>query len=225
MSEETATPKRVIRYSLAARTLYWCCWTLLLIIVRVAFRLHARGTHQQIKHGRAIYASNHIAWVDPVVAGITIYRELSFLAKKELFDIPVLRHLFAGLHAHPVDRTGYSRGVLDMFKALLENDHAIFIFPEGSRQKSGKLGEGKIGVGMLSVWTHAPVIPIFVWGTDSMLKALLFQHRFKVAMGEPVYPPEVTNAQERKEAYQHVTNEVMARIAALKAEVEGTTEK
>jgi len=223
MSEETGYPAKVIRYSIATRVFYWFIRTLVLIVITLLFRLQGRGKEHQIKRGRAIFASNHIAWIDPLVVGVSIFRELSILGKKELFAIPVLNWIIRGLHTHPVDRAGYSRGVLDMFKTLLENDHAILIFPEGTRQKTGKLGEGKIGVGMLSVWTNAPVVPMFVWGTDKPLKALLFQHRFKVAMGEPVYPPEVHDAAERKHAYHQVTEEVMARIAKLKAEVEGTT--
>ncbi|HDS74385.1 MAG TPA: 1-acyl-sn-glycerol-3-phosphate acyltransferase, partial [Firmicutes bacterium] len=127
MSEEVGHTNKAIRYSIPVRIFYWFVRTLILIIATLLFRLQVRGKEHQVKHGRAIFASNHIAWLDPLVVGVSIFRELSILGKKELFAIPVLNWIIRRLHAHPVDRAGYSRGVLEMCKTLLENDHAILI--------------------------------------------------------------------------------------------------
>jgi len=187
----------------------------------VLFRLKVTGKEHEPNRGRVVFAANHISAWDPPVIGVSVGRQLTYLAKKELFRIPVFASMIRVAHAQPVDRKGYARGALEVMRAALEREEAVILFPEGTRQRDGKLGEGKIGVGMLAVWTGAPVIPVYVSGTASPRKALLWRTRFRVALGPAVDPPLVTTAQDRKQAYQTVTDEVMAEIARLKAVVDG----
>ena len=207
---------RKANYPLGSRIVYVVAWWIARMISRVFFRLRITGAENELPEGRVIYASNHISGWDPPVVGSSVRRQLTILAKKELFTIPIIGRAIHLVHARPVDRAGYSRGVLDLLKNALENDDAIMLFPEGTRRRDGKLGEGKVGVGMLSVWTGAPVIPCYVSGTDKAMKAFLFARRFKVALGKPVFPPESASAAERKQAYQDVTQAVMAEIGRLK---------
>jgi len=190
------------------------------VLVRLLFRLKVTGKEHELRRGRVIYAANHISAWDPPVIGVSVRRQVTFLAKKELFDIPVFRTIIRTVHAQPVDRKGYSRGALEVMRAALERDEAIILFPEGTRQRDGKLGEGKIGVGMLSVWTQSPVIPVYVSGTASIGEALLWRTRFRVALGPAIEPPVVATASDRKQAYQTVTDQVMQEIARLKAAVD-----
>jgi 1-acyl-sn-glycerol-3-phosphate acyltransferase len=209
-----------IEYSIGSRIFYSFVRALVRIIIVVLFRLKVRGLENEPKSGRVIFAANHIAVLDPPVVAVSVGRPLTFLAKKELFRIPIFSSVISALHATPVDRAGYSRGVLEKLRAILESDQGAVIFPEGTRQRDGKLGEGKIGVGMLAVWTQAPVIPVYLSGSNDLIGSLLFKHRIKVALGEPVIPPAVSGAAERKEAYQSVTDQVMERMAELKLEVD-----
>ena len=212
--------ERDAEYSLASHVLYVCGWAFVRAFMAVFFRLRVTGRGNEPHDGRAIYASNHISAWDPPVVGASVRRELMFLAKKELFEIPIFNRVIRAVHARPVDRRGYSRGALELLRARLERDGAVLMFPEGTRQRDGRLGEGKIGVGMLAVWTGAPVVPVYVCGTMRPLRALLFRSRFRVALGPAVRPPEASTPTERKQAYQAVTDQVMATIARLKADVE-----
>ncbi len=215
-----STEREPVRYSVASWVVHWLAKMFIRSAATVVCRLKVTGRENEPRSGPAIYASNHIAALDPPVVGCSVKRLLTYLAKKELFDIPVLGWIIRFVHSTPVDRGGYTRGVLEIFRTLLDSGQAVILFPEGTRQRDGKLGEGKIGVGMLSVWTGAPVVPVFVTGTDALWRSLTFRRRFRVAIGEPLYPPEAETPAERKQAYQNVADEVMKRIAALKAEVE-----
>lgn len=186
----------------------------------LVFRLKVTGKEHELREGRVIFAANHISAWDPPIIGSSVWRQLTYLAKKELFEIPVFSSVIRVVHARPVDRGGYARAALEVMRAALEREEGIILFPEGTRQKDGRLGEGKIGVGMLAVWTGAPVIPVYVSGSANIWKALTWRTRFRVALGPKVEPPHVTTAHERKQAYQTVTDQVMAEIARLKAMVD-----
>ena len=203
-------------YPLYSRIAYVIAALLVRVFMQVFFRMKTTCFADKLPEGRVIFASNHISGWDPPVVGSAIPRQITTMAKKELMSIPVLGRIFHLVHVRPVDRAGYSRGVLDLLRNTLENDDAVFLFPEGTRQRDGKLGRGKIGVGMLSVWTNAPVVPTYVSGTRNVMKAFTFRGRFRVAFGKPVYPPKVDSPAERKQAYQTVTDAVMAEIARLK---------
>ena len=207
-------------YSFWSRVLYRIIWSIIRFFLVVAFRIKVSGRENERMHGRVIYASNHISALDPPVVGASLKRQLMYLAKQELFAIPIFGRIIRALHARPVNRAGYTRGALEVMKAALEKDEGVLVFPEGTRQKDGRLGEGKVGVGMLAVWTGAPVVPVYVSGTANVWKALSGRCRFRVALGRVVEPPDVSDPQERKRAYQTVTDAVMAEIARLKAEVD-----
>lgn len=199
---------------------YRAIWSLVRAVMVLFFRVKVTGRENERMSGRVIYASNHISALDPPVVGSSLKRQLMYLAKQELFRIPIFGSIIRALHARPVNRAGYTRGALDVMKTALEHDEGVLVFPEGTRQKDGKLGEGKVGVGMLAVWTGSPVVPVYVSGTASIWKALTWRCRFRVALGRIVEPPEATDPQERKHAYQSVTDAVMAEIARLKATVD-----
>jgi len=190
------------------------------VLMKLLTRSALTGSENDLDEGRVIYAVNHISAMDPPFVASNVRRQLTFMAKKELLRIPVFGWLLSVFHTLPVDRGGYSRTILDLLRRRLELNDAVLIFPEGTRQRDGNLGEGKIGVGMLSVWTRSPVVPVYVSGTDNVLKALMFRTRFKIAIGVPIYPPEVSRPDERRKAYQEVTDSVMAGIARLKAETD-----
>src|SRR5262249_60035432 len=100
----------------------------------------------------------------PFVGGVAP-RQLSFLAKAELFDVPGLGRLIRALNARPVRREGADAGALRAALRVLEGGSALLVFPEGTRGPEGTLREPKPGAALLAVLSGAPVVPVFVRGS------------------------------------------------------------
>src|SRR5690606_41698809 len=81
---------------------------ILRFIYRVLFRIKATGTENIPAEGAVIIASNHISLLDPPAVGVLIERQVHFMAKEELFKVPVFGSLIKSFGAYPVKRGGVS---------------------------------------------------------------------------------------------------------------------
>ena len=174
------------------RMRYWCydltklsCW----VVFRGGFGLEVRGKEHVPRRGPFIVASNHCSFLDPPVVGTACPRRLTFLARADLFQRPLLGAFLRGVHAVPLRRGEGDRAALSMAKQLLASGQPVAIFPEGTRQLSGILGEARRGVGLLAETTGVPVIPAFVSGTFQALPPhaqRLYPAKIRVAFGPAV---------------------------------------
>ena len=187
-------------------------------IVRTAFEiflgLRVEGQEHIPDEGGVILASNHVSYFDPPIIGVASPRELSFLAKRELFSFPPFRVLITRLNAIPLDRSGMPRAALKTVIELIRAGKVVLLFPEGTRSRSGELGEARAGVGMISVTTGRPVVPVCVEGTGRIFKALLGLGGVRVRFGAPVSPDRIRGG--RKDRYRHLSDQVMKEIAKLR---------
>jgi 1-acyl-sn-glycerol-3-phosphate acyltransferase len=186
-------------------------------IMRLVFRLEVRGREHVPPVGPVLFVSNHVSVLDPPFVGGAAPRDLYFLAKEELFAIPLFGRLIWALNARPVKRDGSDGRALKSALRLLADNRAILLFPEGTRGVEGRLGEGKPGAGMLAVMSGAPVIPVLVSGSARALppgRALPRPARVRVVFGPPLsFKP--AGDEGRKERYRGATNEMMRAIAQL----------
>ncbi len=192
------------------------------LLARLLFRLEARGTECVPRSGPVLIVANHSSMLDPPIVGVTAPRPLHFLAKAELFSIPLFGRFLSALQARPVRRGGSDPAALRTALRILQAGNALLIFPEGSRGEEGALREGKPGAGMLVVLSGAPVVPAYVEGTGKILpRGRLVPRRgtIRVSFGPPFFLTEGTGA-ERKERYREATRQLMAAIARVKAAAE-----
>jgi len=187
-------------------------------IVRTAFELflglRVEGHEHIPDAGGVILASNHVSYLDPPVIGAASPRELSFLAKRELFKFAPFRILISRLNAIPLDRSGVPRAALKKAIGLLRAGKMVLLFPEGTRSRTGELGEARAGVGMISVATGLPVVPVYVEGTGRILGALLGGRGVRVRFGAPMFLRQIPGA--RKDRYRRLGEQVMREISKLK---------
>jgi len=197
--------------------LYRTLKPLVLMLTRLLFRLEVRGREHVPAEGPLLLVSNHVSVLDPPFVGAAAPRELYFLAKEELFRIPLLGRLIRGLNARPVKRDGSDSRALKAALRLLAEDRALLIFPEGTRGVEGRLREGKPGAGMLAVMSGAIVVPVYVSGTGRALPAGRSVPRLakvRVRFGPPL-SFKATDDEGRKERYREATREMMRAIAQL----------
>lgn len=121
------------------------------------------------KTGALIIAGNHLSNADPPAIGgfAGLVRDSRFVAKKELFDIPLLGWFFRRSGYIPVDRTRTigDFGALKEVVHALERGESVVMFPEGTRSKDGKPQKPKSGIGFLVYKTGVPVLPVKIEGT------------------------------------------------------------
>ena len=187
-------------------------------LMRAWFGLRVRGAEHVPASGPALIVSNHQSILDPPVIGGAARRQIYFLAKAELFRIPMFGSLIRALHARPVRREGSDPGALRTAAQLLGEGKALLVFPEGTRSLNGRLGEGKPGVGMLAVTSGAPVVPVYVSGTlEALPKGSAWPRRSQVSVSfGPALHFKPRNGAGRKERYREAAMEMMRGIAELK---------
>jgi 1-acyl-sn-glycerol-3-phosphate acyltransferase len=196
-------------------------------LMRLLFRLEMINPGLVPATGPVLIVSNHVSVLDPPLVGGSAPRPLFFMAKEELFRIPLFGRLIRGLNARPVRRDGSDMRALKAALGLLQEGRAILVFPEGTRGEEGRpLREGKPGVGMLAVLSGAPVVPVYVSGSGTALprgRALPRPTKVRVTFGPPlIFKTEGKREgkragdEGRKEAYREAAQEMMRAIAQLR---------
>lgn len=177
------------------------------------WRARVFGAENVPARGPLIVACNHRSYLDPPLMGSLCPRRISYMAKKELFAIPLLSPVIRALGAYPVDRAGSATSAIRRSLDVLESGGAVGIFPEGTRNRDGSVPP-QTGVALLASLGKAPVVPACIVGSD---RALRFA-RITVAFGTPLALPAGRKA--TREDLAKFTGEVMSAIAKL-AEISG----
>jgi 1-acyl-sn-glycerol-3-phosphate acyltransferase len=179
---------------------------------KIIFRCKVIGIDHIPSYGGAIIASNHISLFDPPVVGTAFARPIHFMAKEELFALPILGWIFKNLHAFPVRRATADRTAIRHAISLLENGELLGLFPEGTRSLTGKLGKPETGLAMIALKAGVPVIPTAVIGTNKVWKDGNLLPQFIVKFGEPII---VNREKTDKETMENLSNQIMQRISLL----------
>ena len=135
-------------------------------LVAQAYRLEASGTEHLPLDGPALLAVNHQSDFDPWLVGVAFPRPMKFLAKSELFRVPVLQRLIVALGAFPIERGVGDREALRRSLDVLAAGEVLLMFPEGTRHTDGRVHDFQPGVGMLALRSGAPVIPVAMKGNE-----------------------------------------------------------
>ncbi|WHY84462.1 lysophospholipid acyltransferase family protein [Neobacillus novalis] len=170
------------------------------------YRVEAIGVENFPKDGGVLLCSNHINNFDPIIVGIMAPRPVHYMAKEEIFRIPVLGGIVRKCNAFPVKRGFGDREALRSGLKVLKDGHVFGLFPEGTRSKTGELGKGLSGAGFFALRTEALVVPCAVIGP---YKAL---HKLRVVYGKPIAMEEMRST---KASAEQVTELIMSEIAKL----------
>lgn len=183
----------------------------------VMWNAKASGTENIPLVGPLIIACNHISLLDPPVMGSFVPRQVSYMAKKELFEIPVFGPLIGGLSAYPVDRKGSATSAIKRSVEMLRAGQCIGIFPEGGRNIEGDR-EARGGVALLASLGKAPVVPAAIVGTNLKKK----RNKIKVIFGKPIALPPDRKA--TRDELAKFTDTVMSTIYALARDIGGNSQ-
>ncbi|GHH98168.1 lysophospholipid acyltransferase family protein [Neobacillus kokaensis] len=176
-------------------------------IFRPLYRVQVIGLENFPKEeGGILLCSNHIHNFDPIIVGISTPRPVHFMAKEELFQVPMLGGIVRKCNAFPVKRGMSDREALRKGLNVLKEGNVLGLFPEGTRSKTGELGKGLAGAGFFALKTDALVVPCAVIGPYKSFK------RLKVVFGKPI---EMESLRKEKASAEQVTELIMSEIHKL----------
>jgi 1-acyl-sn-glycerol-3-phosphate acyltransferase len=136
-------------------------------IARLTFRYRVIGAEKVPRTGGLLVVANHISNLDPPLLGIGVPRPISYMAKKELFAMPILKQLLPHLNAFPVDRQAGGTAALRASLRMLKEGRCVGIFPEGGRNVTGT-NEEKAGAAFLAAASGVPIVPAAIVGTRKL---------------------------------------------------------
>jgi 1-acyl-sn-glycerol-3-phosphate acyltransferase len=191
----------------------WLFYTgrfLFYLLFSVVWRRTVTGQEHIPGQGGVIIAPNHASVADPPLVGSSMRRPLHFMAKEELFNMPVLGFLIRRTNAFPVRRGQQDIGALRSAERLLKDGEALLVFPEGTRSKDGNFGRARAGIGMIATHAQVPVVPVRILHSGQLVRF----KRLHVIFGKPLMPP----SDSTRESYQRFSEQVLEEIKKLGAE-------
>ena len=172
-----------------------------------------RGVENIPVDGPIILVSNHVSLWDPILVACSVTRNVSYMAKEELFSIPFLGPIIPRLEAFPVKRGEGDTSAIRNSLSILKEGRVLGLFPEGTRSKSGELQKGLPGMVLLMEKSKAPVVPVKVYGT----KHLLTQGwgKIGVVIGPPLTPEQLKAPEGVENRREWVADQIMNALNSL----------
>jgi 1-acyl-sn-glycerol-3-phosphate acyltransferase len=167
--------------------------------------------------------ANHQSFLHPPLVGSLYRNEVFFLARKTLFDAPVLKQVLPNCNVIPIDQTRPDPASIIQVLRTVKNGGRIVIFPEGSRCEDGQIHDAMPGIGLiLSKLAHVPAQPIRIEGAYDCLPPHRSKLKFcpiTLSVGDPIeFTPEELRAKGR-DAQRAIGKKIMDAIRALPTEV------
>lgn len=159
------------------------------ILLRIWNRLEITGLENVPSDGKLIVVANHVSVLDPILLGVSLPRQVKFMAKKELFEVPVIGRLITVLGAFPVDRDKTDFQSVKNSLRVLANQEVLGMFPEGGTKKHAERIVFRPGAAAIALKSKSPVMPVAIVGTKSFSKVLLFG-KLRVHIGSVITWPQ-----------------------------------
>ncbi len=178
-------------------------------LFRLYFRGQVHGAEEIPQQGKLIVVSNHASDFDPPLLSNCMRRPVAFMAKEELFNVPVLKDAIQLYGAYPVKRGSPDRSAIRAALTALEQGWAAGLFLEGTRTPDGRIHHPKLGAAMIAAKAQAPLLPVCLWGTHAIAQKGSKIPRsvpVTVRIGQVIDPPRSTQREELEAITQKCTD-------------------
>ena len=154
--------------------------------VVVLTRLRDYGVERVPLEGGIVIAANHFSWIDPPALGAVSPRPVFYMAKVEAHRVPGFGAFIRSFGCFPVRRGESDRDAVRTMRRIVAEGHALGLFVEGTRQRSGVPGEVQPGAAMVALQESAPIIPVAIHGSQGWKPAPGGFQTVSIAWGEPM---------------------------------------
>ena len=190
-------------------------------LARTLFDFQVVHGDRILEHGGVILAMNHESYLDPPLVGIACQREIYYLARKTLLDVPLLGVMLPHLNVIPVDQEKADMSALKTVIKVVRAGQATVIFPEGTRTLDGRIQGAQPGLGLVIAKTQAPVVPMRIFGAHRAFpsggKPRVF-NPIKIVVGHPIHFSRADVSGDGRAFYQGLSQRVMDEIESIEAE-------
>ncbi len=185
--------------------------------VRFLCHMKVRGAENEptLPEGAYLVIANHRTWADPIYLCAALkHQQPHFMAKKELFKIPLLSGLIRALGAYPVNRGGADVGAIKHTIDMLRAGVTVGMFPQGHRYNgvSPRETSVKTGAAMIALKADVPVLPVFVKVKGNRLRFLC---KKEIIIGKPIFPVDMSYDPEAPGEYQRVADFLFEQVCQL----------
>ena len=189
------------------------------LLVGAFFRLFTRwrveGKENVPPKGAVLVVSNHLNFNDPPLLGVSLGRQVVFMAKEELFRFRPLAYFLSSLGSFPVHRGRLDRKAIRQSERVLAEGQVLVMFPEATRSPKAQLQRAFPGSALIASRQVVPVLPVGIFGTERLKGLWLFRRpRITVNIGSTFSLPKAGSKLSKDELAEH-TGLIMQHIAAL----------
>lgn len=189
------------------------------LVVFTFARWEVTGTGHVPDGGAVILTANHLHLLDPPLVMASLGRRVRPMAKRDLFETPLVGWVFWAVGAFPVRRYSADIGALRAARNLLRQGEAVLMFPEGTRSRDAALQPALPGAAMVALLSGSPIVPVAITGTEEIrIPGVFFgwlrgsRIAISVEFGEPYQlPATLTDARHAEET----ADLMMRHVAAL----------
>jgi len=199
------------------RVIRWISVNVIRLAAKLLLRVQATGLKRMPTSGPAILVINHVNFIEPLLLYVLLPRQVTGLAKAELWGNPISRLVAQSWGSIPIRRGEIDLNAIRRALQVVQQGGVLGLAPEGTRSHHGRLQRGRPGVVLLAL--RAPgtlILPVAVYGQEQFYHNLrrLRRTAVQVVMGQGFY----LNAGQGRvthEMRQAISDEVMMRIASL----------
>lgn len=181
---------------------------------RLLFNVRVKGKENIPTEGGVLFCPNHIAAIDVLSISIASPRQITYIAKKELFSIPVLGGIIKALGAVKIDRGGSDVGAIKTAVSAIQAGRSVVIFPQGHRCPGVNPATTKVrgGAGLIAYHAKCSVIPVCI----NMKKGKygLFR-KTEIIFGEPISYENLGFTEGGSDEYNRATEIVFGKICEM----------
>ncbi len=180
-------------------------------IFKFVFKGDLIGRENIPQNDSFIMVSNHGSLLDPPFLGHALGRNISFMAKAELFRIPFLGFVIKACGAYPVKRGIADKNTIKIACKKLTNNNCIGIFIDGTRQKNGRVNKPKQGAALLAFKNQKLLLPVAIVNSHRLMRfkfCIPLFSKIVIKVGQPIQPPKSSSRDDLNSLTMHLQENI-----------------